>query len=322
MGHPTWRIWDRAELPNVPHFAANSGRWRKMARHDIPFDAPSATNGSMYLIDPREIQIREEYNGRHEEPSVDDLIEDFLNPSMGQLEPVLLTKDDDRAPVLIAGHRRYRAAIEVTSRKKGPFDGVFKLKCVYFRGSPIECFMMTVRENLNRKEISPTCDGWNILKFRNFGMSDADIAIKVYGRKTVDGKPDVRWIEDRAAMADLTPEAAEAVSSGRVKPSAVVALAKMKKQAQRDLVKDNAAKITTAVIKRAEAPAPPLSTGTAPPKPPAPRKWTEQAFRNLVDKFMMDELPPRLCGKPCDVAIRTVLREILECLDEEPPVSE
>lgn len=291
-----------------------------MARHDIPFDAPSATNGSMYLIDPREIQIREEYNGRHEEPSVDDLIEDFLNPDIGQMQPVVLTKDDDRAPVLIAGHRRYRAAIEVTRRKKGPFDGVFKIKCVYYRGSPFDCFMLTVRENLKRKDVSPTCDGWNILKFRNFGMSDEDIAIKVYGRTTLDGKPDTKWIQDRAALADLTPEALEAVASGRVKPNAITSLAKMKKQAQRDLLKDNAAKITTAAIKRAEAPSVPQSTGNPHPTAPAKRKWDLDAFKRLVESHLSNGVPEHVKKKPCDDILREVLGSILDALNEPPAI--
>lgn len=288
-----------------------------MARHDIPFDAPSATNGSMYLIDPREIEIREEYNGRHEEPGVDDLIADFLDSRVGQLQPVVLTKDD-RAPVLIAGHRRYRAAIEVTRRKAGPFDGVFKLKCIYFRGTPQECFMLTVRENLNRKEVSPTCDGWNISRFRNFEMSDEDIATKVYGRLTLDGKPDIQWIADRAAMIDLTPEALDAVASGRVKPSAVVALAKMKKQAQRDLIKDNAAKITTAVIKRATAPAPQSDATQTAPTPPAKRKWDLLAFRKLVESYLANGVPAHVKAKPCDDILREVLGSILDDLDETP----
>ncbi len=283
-----------------------------MARHDIPFDAPSATNGSMYLIDPREIEIREEYNGRHEEPSVDELIEDFMNPSIGQIEPVILTKDD-RAPVLLAGARRWRAAIEVTKRRKGPFDGVFKLKCIYFRGTPIECFILTVKENLNRKEVSPTCDGWNISRFRNFGMSDEDIASKVYGRKALDGKPDTQWIRDRVAMVDLTPEALEAVASGRVKPSAIVALAKMKKQAQRDLILDNAAKITTAVIKRAAAPAPQLDATEPAAKAPVKRQMAKEGTCDAcetIDRWIGLELPPHILSQGVQAAVRNVLRQL------------
>ena len=286
-----------------------------MARHDIPFDAPSATNGSMYLIDPREIQIREEYNGRHEEPPVDDLIDDFMNPKIGQIEAVILTKDEDRMPVLIAGHRRYRAAIRITEKKAGPFDGVFKLKCTYFRGTPMECFMLTVRENLNRKEVSPACDGWNITRFRNFGMPDEDIAIKVYGRRTLDGKADVKWIEDRAALIDLTPEALEAVASGRVKPNAITSLAKMKQQAQRDLLRENAAaKITTAAIKRAAAPSPPSDTGTPAPTPSAKRKWDAGAFRAVLHRY----LSIHIHGMKAEAEIRDILEEIDRLLDEPP----
>lgn len=95
-----------------------------MARHDMPFSAesaPSATNSPSYLIDPREIQIREEYSGRHEEPEIDDLLEDFLNPDIGQIQPCVVTKDDG-APVLLVGSRRWRTAI-ATPRQMGS-DGI------------------------------------------------------------------------------------------------------------------------------------------------------------------------------------------------------
>lgn len=278
--------------------------------------APSASVSDMFMIDPREIQIREEYNGRHEEPEVDDLIEDFMNPNIGQIVPVTVTKDDG-APVLLAGHRRYRAAIAVTKAKNGPFDGVFKLKCTYYRGKPLECFMLTVRENLNRKEVSPTCDGWNISKFRNFGMSDEDIAIKVYGRKSLDGKPDTKWIEDRAAMIDLTPEAMEAVASGIVKPSAVVALAKMKKQAQRDLIRDNAGKITTAVIKRVTSPVAQSDAAQSVPIAPAKRKQANTAnCCEILDRYIGMELPKHILAMTPQAAVREVLRQVsdeIEC---------
>lgn len=280
---------------------------------------PSATTSDLFLIDPREVQIREEYNGRHDEPDCEDLIADFLDPKIGQNTPVIITKDDG-APVLIAGHRRWRAAIAVTKKKQGPFDGVFKLKCVYFRGTPLECFILTVKENRNRKEPKPIDDGYNISKFRNFGMTDEDIA-KIYGVQTLDGKPDVRWIEDRAAMVDLTPEAQEAIAEGRVKPSAVPALAKLRKQAQRDLVKDREQKVTAAAIKRAALPTPEpngTSSHTSEPAPsrPAKRQRAKKDFCELLQRTIDAQIPPHIQKMSVENAIRTVLGEMkdeLEC---------
>lgn len=275
--------------------------------------APSASNFDGFMIDPREIVIREEFNGRHDEPDCEDLIADFLDPKIGQNTPVIITKDDG-APVLVAGHRRWRAAMHITKKKAGPFDGVFKLKCTYFRGTPIECFILTVKENRNRKEPKPIDDGYNISKFRNFGMSDEEIATRVYGVQTLDGKPDVKWVEERAALVDLTPEAQEAVAQGRVKPSAVSALAKLRKQAQRDLVKDRDAKITTAAIKRAAAPsvngteaahAATLPTPSAPPK-----KWTKKEFVELIDLYLESDIPARIKGMGCENAVRVILGEM------------
>lgn len=276
--------------------------------------APSASTSDMFLIDPREILLRDEYNGRHDEPDCDDLVSDFLDPKIGQNTPVIITKDDG-APVLIAGHRRWRAAMAVTKKKQGPFDGVFKLKCVYFRGTPLECFILTVKENRNRKEPKPIDDGYNISKFRNFEMDDEAIA-RIYGVQTLDGKPDTKWVEDRAALVDLTPEAQEAVAQGRVKPSAVTALAKLRKQAQRDLVKDRESKVTAAAIKRASQPESSETAAEPPVTRPARQKWDKPAFCALLQRVIDGKLPPHIARMDAENAIRTVLGEMkdeMEC---------
>lgn len=292
------------------------------------FDKTLTPSESVYdgrLLDPREIRVNPELNGRHEEPGIEDLLEDFMNPAIGQLSPILITKDDDNAPLLLAGNRRWRAALKLTLESKGPHDdangrkGVFKLKCQYFKGTPLECFMTTIKENISRKESLPIDDGYNISRLvNNFGMSHADIAIKIYGRMLADGSPDLKWVEDRQALSELASEAADAVTGGRVKPSAVLALAKLSKTAQRHLLKSTEGKITTAVIKRAAAPAPQSDTPETPAKSPRPGKWDLMAFRKLVESHLSNGVPDHVKKKSCDDILREVLGSILDALDEPP----
>ena len=281
--------------------------------------APSAERINIYTLDPREIRINPELNGRHEEPSIDDLVDDFLNPKIGQIQPVLITKDDDGAPMLRAGHRRWRAAIEVTRRKLGPFDGVFRLKCQYFKGTELDCFILTVKENLGRVQTMPIDDGYNISRLHNnFGMSYEDIAIKVYNRRLADGSPDVKWIEDTESLAELAAEAAEAVVGGKVKPSAVRELAKLSKTAQRALLKSTEGKITAAVVKRAAAPPPPepaaepASDSPTGGKPAKNRPRSVSACIELVQQYINMDLPSYVCTLPCAEAVHKILGELYD----------
>lgn len=278
--------------------------------------APSVSRVNIYLIDPREIKIRPEFNGRQVEPSVDDLIQDFPNPSIGQLKPVLITKIDGQ-PVLLDGHRRWRAAIALTKQKLGPFDGVFKLKCSYFAGSPADCFIATVKANTHAASL-PEDDGYNITRLlHNFNLSEEDIAVRVYGWTTVDGKPDVKRVRERAALADLAPESVAAMKSGKVPATAVMTLAKMSKEAQKSAIENSGSKrLTTAAIKRAAAPAPQPEAGEAPTEAPvvrkAPKKWDKKDTCELIQRYIDAELPPGILTMMTENAVRTVLGQIQE----------
>lgn len=283
------------------------------------FDKTLAPSESVYdgkMLDPREIRINEEFNGRHELPPIEDLLSEF--PTIGQLFPVLITKDDEGAPVLLDGHRRWRAAIELTRLRKGPFDdakgkGLFKLKCQYFKGTPTECFIATIKANASRAESLPIDDGYNISRLLlRFEMSYEEIAVKVYGRTLADGTPDVKWVKEREALSELAAEAAEAVAGGKVKPSAVLELAKLSKNAQRQLLKSTEGKITTAVVKRAATPQPTKITTDAAPARPAKQKWDKKAICAKIQDWIDLKLPPHIARMDAENAIRTVLAQIQE----------
>src|ERR1017187_8627590 len=91
---------------------------------------PSCTARDSVRISPLDIRIDEDpnLNGRAVLPDIKWLEDDFLNPAVGQIEPVLVRKKDGY-PVLVAGRGRWRAAREITLAKNGPHEnGSFMLK--------------------------------------------------------------------------------------------------------------------------------------------------------------------------------------------------
>ena len=211
-------------------------------------DAPGTSRINIYLMDPREITVKPELNGRHELPEIDDIVAGFME--IGQTTPVLIGKDGGR-PVLYAGHRRWRAALEITKKKllpkteKNP-DQVFKLKCTYFEGDEKTAFLATISENHDRKSATEIDDAHNIVKLRRWEYSDEEIA-GVY-RKKVDGKPDISWVAKTASLVSLCDEAVQAMKDGRIKPSAAVEIAKLAKAAQKERLA-TPGKITASAVK-------------------------------------------------------------------------
>src|SRR5262249_37018464 len=90
----------------------------------------------------------------------------------------------------------------------------------------------------------------------NFGMEPEDIASKVYSRRNAAGQPDVKWVEDMIVLADLTPEAVEAMKAGRLKVPQALKLAAMAKNAQKSLLKAQEGEKKIRVRSNADADAP------------------------------------------------------------------
>lgn len=270
---------------------------------------PDYKRVDIHMLDPRSITILPEFNGRRDLPPIDDLLKEFPDPKIGQIMNVVITKREG-VPVLLDGHRRWRAALQLTEEKKGPFeDGVFKLRCSNFQGTPLECFIVTVKANASRRESLPEDDGYNISRLiHNFGLSEDDIAVRVYGKTTLDGKPDVKWVRDRMALADLTPEALDALKSGVLKPKAAVALAKLSAKIQRERLASGVP-LTVASIKR---------DGLSPLQAPAVQdgggvksKFGRVEACALVQKYIDTDVSGFVAEMSAENAVRTILGDLL-----------
>jgi ParB-like nuclease domain len=213
------------------------------------------TRTSEYRIDPREIVIKPELNGRHELPEIESLIADMLSKPdghtyKGQTTPVIIRKDGTK-PVLVAGHRRLRAVLEINKRK---LDGdQWMLRCSYMQLTEVEALAVAVTENRERAGISPLDEAYCIKQFLRLGKDHAWIALnggffpglatKVFDDKVgitkthPELKKSIAWVKKREKLLGLVPEAEKALVAGKLKPSAAEHFAALESEKQRELVK-------------------------------------------------------------------------------------
>jgi ParB/RepB/Spo0J family partition protein len=220
---------------------------------------------SMYVDYPENILIEPELNGRHEHTEIEDLAADI--EKNGQMSPVGVRKNDAGEAVLVYGHRRYRAISLLNERNPKMLR---KIVCVYHKLTEVEAFAMAIAENRFRRDVSPIDDAANITMLKKrFGLTDHDVAA-IYFPDAKDAPESLKFVKDRAALAELAPEAAQAVRDGRVKMTAAKGLAKLTKEQQRAKVKGEG-KVTLT------------------PKPSkVPKGVVEKPLRKLVKELLGD----------------------------------
>ena len=108
----------------------------------------------------------------------------------------------------------------------------------YAAVSEVEAFSMAIRENRDRKDVSPIDDCANIITLRKrFNSTEKNCGCLFPEAKTDEEKVEaLRYVKARALLVELAPEAADAVREGRVKLTAAVGLAKLTKDQQREKV--------------------------------------------------------------------------------------
>ena len=190
--------------------------------------------GSVYDIAPRDLRVRPELNGRIDAPDIDAKLASLVRE--GQLTPLLIGSDGG-VPYIIDGHTRWRAAIK--GIKDGLLPAEFRLRCVYFKGTPVDEFRACVAANHERDNATPDDDAANIARFQRYGMTNEEIA-EFYHEE-------VPWVMGRLSRLSLTPESRDAVKQGRVKQSAIKVLAKLSREQQAEAIK--AEKVTPASVK-------------------------------------------------------------------------
>lgn len=217
----------------------------------VTFATDTTRTDALYRVWPEDLVILPELSGRHENTDIEELAADI--DKNGQDTPALIRKDDEGRPVLVAGHRRYRAICLLNERYP---DNRRPLICRHKFLNDVEAFQATIRENRFRRDVSPIDDATNIniLKSR-FGLSDEDIAA-IYFPEAKGGKMQadaVLFVKQRAALIELDPTAAQAVRDGRVKITAAIALSKLTKVQQRKKV-ETLGKLRVSDVKKVKGP--------------------------------------------------------------------
>jgi ParB/RepB/Spo0J family partition protein len=182
------------------------------------------TRTSEYLFDPKKIIVRPELNGRHEEPDIEPLIADIVK--RGQIEPGIVRNDGGNA-VLCAGFSRWRAITEINKRKLTPVPLPFR--AIYLKANELDGFLANIAENRFRNQTTKLDDAYNVRRLEAWGQTEEQIA-DTYGE-------DVKWVRRMQKLVALDPAAQKAVAAGKIKSTAIDAVAKLTTEQQREVVK-------------------------------------------------------------------------------------
>lgn len=189
-----------------------------------------------YLAYPEDIAIVPELNGRTDKPDIEWLITDIL--AHGQHTPVIIRKDG-LIPTLVAGFSRWRAVSEINKRNLAQGMKI-KLQCKLALCNEEEAFLLNISENRFRNPTTAIDDAHNIKRLLNiYGKTEEEVAGIYFPTAKTEGelKEAAKFVRDRIALLTLSPEAEEAIKSGRVKESAAKAIAKLSQAQQREVIK-------------------------------------------------------------------------------------
>ena len=127
-------------------------------------------NNESILISPSEIKMDTTWNTRHyaNEP-VTDLVESMQKD--GQVEPIVVTPDENGILWVVAGFRRFKAGLAIEQK-----DPAFKLKAEVRTLTQAERIAINLAENVRRKNLSPVDQGHAIDKLVAGGMKKGDVA--------------------------------------------------------------------------------------------------------------------------------------------------
>lgn len=131
-------------------------------------NAEHVTRTDIFLVPPAQIVVDHTQNTRLYKPDVSDLIDGFK--ASGQLQPCVVRPLTEGLIQLVAGYRRWMAAMEIVKEqeKEGiAYEDRFKLACSLKKIGPDDALIDNIRENADRQDLSPIENAVAIQRLRN-----------------------------------------------------------------------------------------------------------------------------------------------------------
>jgi ParB-like chromosome segregation protein Spo0J len=238
---------------------------------------------------PENIKIDPELNGRIDDTDITDLAADI--EKNGQHSPVKIRKNAAGQPLLVFGHRRWRAVLAINERRRKAGEGLLRLECSYEALTDEEAFHEAITENRFRKDATPMddCNNISIWKTRFKKSVDEIAAIYFPEAHTADAKATaLKWVTDRASLVELVPEAQAAVREGGTKITAAVKLARLAPDHQKAVIAETKNTVkgkvrikVSNVVAAKKTPA----KATAPAKPAAPAPKVTSSVYEAAEKL-------------------------------------
>jgi ParB-like chromosome segregation protein Spo0J len=203
------------------------------------------TTGALQSDLPKNIILDPVLNGRYERntPEVKATVEALAASikANGQNTPAKVRKTADGKPLLVFGYCRYHAVelINAEERKNGvPEKSQTRLEFDYEKLTETESLIQAIQENHIRVGVTAMDHCYNIQNLRKLKVSDEDIALVYFPNFKRGEKKDaaLKFVKEHGALAELVPEAVEAVNKGEVKVTTAVKLAKVSPDKQKEII--------------------------------------------------------------------------------------
>lgn len=204
----------------------------RMSSRKINASGTKVSREDMFLVDPREIVIDFESNGRWKPLDHGKVVEyarSFL--AHGQQSPCLCRQIEDRRLQMSAGFHRLAAGLLIC--KGSPEDGIPKTPDfrIAVRVKPMnadEGFIANVVENKKRNQTSAVDDAHNLRRLKHMGKDDAEIAILFECK--------MQWLGKLELLLNLPDDIKEAVHDRRIPVNRAIELSEMSEVDRREVL--------------------------------------------------------------------------------------
>jgi ParB family chromosome partitioning protein len=187
------------------------------------------STSKVYNYDPDDLIIitdpsQQYYDERAELPVEEKLVKNFMFNSQGILQNIIIAKDDDGKPIVIAGKQRVKAAREANKRLKAAGLEPLKVPCRLRKGSESDLMGIMISENECRRNTDPFSKAELCQKYIDLGNTQTQ-ASELFG---VSNATICNWIK----LLDLSDKIKDEVRNGFLSVTAALQLSDLSRNEQ------------------------------------------------------------------------------------------